>query len=497
MPRGGRRPGAGRKPKSAVETANNATFEDSRISLNRPLIYMTSISPKREMQASDRITLMKLARWAVNNHGFAARIVRGIARYSVGSGLVPRAKSSNPAWNKMVEELFEDRVCNEPFAFDKSGQVNFYEAQKIVLEQVATDGDFFGQQVESANGSAMMRFFGAEHVNSLRTDDSDEKWQDGVRLNGDNRPVAYRVILDPEKASSRSITLSASDVRHYRRIHRYGYARGVSWLCSSVSRFQDWREMMENEQASAKLNSKIALTIESPEAENIGLGSRLRKSFDATGRENIIDELAPGSGSVALKPGEKLIAHEFNRPNVNFEKWVDFLSREISWGIGLSPEILWAIAGVGGPQTRYVLQDAETFFGEMRQMLEYQFCRPFWTYWLWREIESGRVPYPGKDWFRVDFIPPQRLTIDTGRDGKLRLDLVRAGLLSRTRYFDELGQDDAAETDDAIRSYLRAKKRVAEIAKEEGVEATVQEVFTPPPGAAPVQISGDQPDEEN
>lgn len=486
MPRGGRRPGAGRPKKNAVETASNASFEDAKFSLNRPLIYLSSVEPKRELSAGDRITLMKMARWAVNNHGFAARIVRGIARYSIGSGLVPKAQSSNEEWNKLAEQSFEDRVCGQPFAFDKSGQVNFYEAQKLILEQVATDGDFFGQLVASESDAGMMRFFGAEHINSLFRDDRSDEWQDGVKLNRDQRPIAYRVQLDPSRADSEFRSLPAEQVMHFRKLHRFGYARGVSWLCNSVSRFQDWREMMENEQISAKLNTKIAMTIESPEAENIGLGNRLRKVKSADGREMIIDEMVPGAGTVALKPGEKLQAHRFDRPNVNFEKWVDFLAREISWGIGLSPEILWAIAGVGGPQTRYVLQDAETFFAELRQMIEYQFCRPFWTYWIYREIRNGRLPNPGDDWWRVDFRSPQRLTIDTGRDGKLRLDLVRAGLLSTPRYFDELGQDEAKETDDAIRAYLRKKKRVAEIAQEMGVEATLQEIFPPAPGSPPM-----------
>jgi hypothetical protein len=94
-------------------------------------------------------------------------------------------------------------------------------------------------------------------------------------------------------------------------------------------------------------------------------------------------------------------------------------------------------------------------------------------------------------------VPPQKTSVDIGRDGKLRLELVRAGLLSRRQYFNELGRDSDTETEDIIRDVARRKKAIERIAAEEGVQLTEAEVFPPAPGAAsPYEEEADDMDEE-
>jgi hypothetical protein len=139
--------------------------------------------------------------------------------------------------------------------------------------------------------------------------------------------------------------------------------------------------------------------------------------------------------------------------------------------------------------------DADVFFGSVRLLVEQQFCVRFWRYALWHFIRNGDLPYPGDDWFRVSFVPPQKTSVDIGRDGKLRLELVRAGLLSRRQYFNELGRDSDTETEDIIRDVARRKKAIERISAEEGIELTESEVFPPAPGAAN-QYPAEKPEEE-
>ena len=494
--RGGARPGAGRKPKVDPQARS---FETAMPSYDRPIVYLTGMEARKELPEWDRKRLMASARWVVNNSGIAARIVRGISRYSVGNGLTPQARTADSAWNKAAEQLFEDRVATDAFAFDKSGTVNFYESQRMIVEQVVTDGDFFAQLTTSQSGNAMARFFSAEYCCNWAASDEKQGWFDGVQVSADGKPIQYRILADPARQDSPVTDIYAEDLIHIRKTHRFGFLRGVSWLCSSVHRIQDLREMMESEQLAAKMNSKIGLVIESPDAGNIGLGSSMRKVTTASSSDTVtLDRLTSGVGSVQLKPGEKLQAHTFDRPNVNFSSWTEFMIREIAWSCGISPELLWNMSGVGGAVARHILQDAEVFFADIRQMLEYQYCRRFWRYWIWHAIKAGDLPYPGDDWWRVDWISPQKLTVDNGRDGKLRLDLVRAGLLSRKRYFAELGQDNEDELEDVIRDACLRKKMVGEIALEMGVEMTPDEVFPPAPGTTHIfpepPAPGDAPD---
>jgi len=217
-----------------------------------------------------------------------------------------------------------------------------------------------------------------------------------------------------------------------------------------------------------------------------------------TGNDSTIalDKLVPGVGTVQLAKGESLKAHTFDRPNSNLPTFVDYLSREIAYSVGVSPEVIWSLAGLGGTASRAALMDADVFFGGVRLLIEQQFCVRFWRYAIWHFIRNGDLPYPGDDWFRVSFVPPQKTSVDIGRDGKLRLELVRAGLLSRRQYFNELGRDSDTETEDIIRDVARRKKAIERIAKEEGVQLTEAEVFPPAPGAAN-QYPGEKPGEED
>jgi capsid protein len=153
------------------------------------------------------------------------------------------------------------------------------------------------------------------------------------------------------------------------------------------------------------------------------------------------------------------------------------------------------MAGLGGTASRQALIDADVFFGGIRLLLETRFCARFWRYAIWSAIKSGELPWPGDDWHRCAWVGPQKLTVDNGRDGRLRLELVRAGLLSRRQYFNELGQDSEQQTEDIIRDAARRKKAIERIAAEEGVTLTEQEVFPPAPGAAPI-LTTEEPDNE-
>lgn len=472
--RGGARPGAGRPRNASFETAE-------RPSQNYGRIFLTSLEPKKEVTTWDRQTLMESGRWCVNNHGLAARIVRGTARFAVGNGLEPQAQTKDHQWNHMAEMWFVDRYGNVPWAFDAGGQFDFYTAQTALVEAMLTDGEVFAQLLKSADGLPMARFVTADAVRGdWRPDD---KITDGVKLGTNGQPVAYMF----NGADGKSVPVSADDVIHLFRPHRLGAVRGVSWLGTAVNRFQAMREMFELEVAAVRLNQKVGVSIES-DTTHPKMGDNIKRT-GPDGSTLKVQELLPGVGITNLNKGEKLVAHEFNRPNANFQSFIEMLSRECAYSVGVSPEIIWNMAGLGGTASRQALIDADVFFGSIRLLVETRFCARFWRYAIWQAIKAGELDYPGEDWHRCAWVGPQKLTVDNGRDGRLRLDLVRAGLLSRRQYFNELGQDSEQHTEDIIRDAARRKKMIARIAEEEGVTLTEAEVFPPAPGAAPAVLT--------
>jgi len=469
--RGGARPGAGRPRKP---DAKNAAYEAGELyQPGRTFIYLPTLEPRKELTNGTRSNIMRKARWLYNNNGFAARAVDGVARYVCGTGIVPAARSSDSSWNKQAEEMFEDACGREAFGFDAAGQVNFYEAQSFIVRHVAIDGDFFGQFIKSDNGRALVRFMGAEAIGNASTPLDQSEWQDGVRTDKYGRPIQYRVIGQSD--ASRFTDVSSDDILHFRRPTRVGYTRSPSWLARAALHLHDMADILSFTKQSFKNASQIVNIIESPDAMQIGMGAALKKQETGSGSITL-DKLYSQSGVLQLPPGSKLQQFKNEHPGSNFDPFMDFLARDIAWGIGVAPEILWNITKSGGANTRYVVADAQVFFNELQEWLINQFCRRFWKYWVWSEIQAGRLPLRD-DWWRVDFITPSKTTVDFGRDTKAILEVVRTGAMSTRRFAEMHGLDEEAEEDAAIAAAVRRKEKC------EAAGLSVTDVFPPAPGS--------------
>jgi capsid protein len=169
-----------------------------------------------------------------------------------------------------------------------------------------------------------------------------------------------------------------------------------------------------------------------------------------------------------LKPGESIQSFKNEHPGQSFEPFVRYVISEVARGIGLPPEALMIFVGASGTEFRGLLEVAQNFLERLQQMLVDQFCRPFWKFWIYQEIQAGRLPYPGDDWWRCEFIPPKKITVDNGRDGRLYSDLMDKGYMSWERYCNLHGLDAEAEEDDILQTYLRRKAKCDQLGLEVG-----------------------------
>lgn len=464
--RGGPRPGAGRKPKAAA-------FEAAEFSRNRGLIVLNTLEPKREATPATRLELLKKSRWLYNNVGIASYLIEHLAQRAVGTGIVPQARTSDPEWNRRAERLFEDRACAESWAFDASAQVNFYGAQSLILRQVAVDGDFFAQFIRTEAGGTRVRFIGGEAIGS--TADSSDRAYDGVLLDKFGAPTSYRVITD--RANGKYQDVPAADMLHFRHVRRSGYPRGISWLHNAIINCHDLAEYMAYEKGSAKAGAQVAFAITSDEA--VRLGGGLSNIQSADNQEITTETLYNGTLIPKLKPGESIQSFKNEHPGTAFEPFIRTIMGEIARGIGLPPEALMVFVGTAGTEFRGLLEVAQNFLERLQQMLIDQFCRPFWKFWIWHEIQAGNLPYPGDDWWRHEWVTPRKITVDNGRDGRLYAQLLDSGYMSWERYCNIHGLDAQAEEDDILNTYIRRQQKCAALG------LNTSDVF--PSHASPIQ----------
>ena len=469
--RGGYRPGAGRKPGAAPKAA---AFEAAEQSSDRGVIFLNTVDPKRELPPQTRVAILQKVRWIYNNTGVGAYLIEHLAQRAVGTGIVPKARTSNPEWNRLAERAFENRACAEAWAFDAAAQVNFYGAQSLILRQVACDGDFFAQFLVTESGGTRVRFIGAESVGGNY--DRDENFFDGVKLDKFGAPVAFRVSTD--RAANLATDVPAGEMMQFRHIRRSGYARGVSWLHGAAMNLQDLSEILAYTKGAFKAGAQIGYSITSNESAKMGLGAN-KVSVSATEDVNT-DALYNGTLIPKLKPGEKIESFKNEHPGQSFEPFMRYVMGEVARSVGLPPEALMIFVGASGTEFRGLLEVAQNFLERLQQMLVDQFCRPFWKFWIWQEIKAGRLPYPGDDWWHCEFIPPKKITVDNGRDGRLYVDLLEKGVMSFERYCNLHGLDAESEEDDIIQTFIRRK------AKCEAAGLNLSEVF-------PIQQSPIQP----
>jgi len=466
--RGGRRPGAGRPKAAAFEAAEQST--------ERGVIFLNTVDPKRELPPQTRIAILQKVRWLYNNVGVAAYLIEHLAQRAVGTGIVPKARTANPEWNRLAERAFENRACAEAWAFDAGAQVNFYGAQSLILRQVACDGDFFAQFLTTESGGTRVRFIGAESVGG--TYDRSDEFYDGVKTDKFGAAVKFRVTTD--RMANKFTDVPANEMMQFRHIRRAGYPRGVSWLHNAALNLQDLSEILAYTKGAFKAGAQIGYSITSAEATSIGLGA---KKIAVSGTEEFkTDDLYNGTLIPKLKPGESITSFKNEHPGGSFEPFMRYVISEVARGIGLPPEALMIFVGASGTEFRGLLEVAQNFLERLQQMLIDQFCRPFYKFWIWNEIKAGRLPYPGDDWWQCEFIPPKKITVDNGRDGRLYIDLLEKGLMSFERYCNLHGLDAESEEDDIIETFKRRK------AKCEAAGLNLSEVFPIQQAAIPAPL---------
>ena len=481
--RGGARIGAGRPKKS--EQTDLAAYEASyRFNPQRMWVYSPTLDAQKELTSGSRLEMIKKATWLYNNSGLAGGAVDKIARL-VGP-LIPQARTKDEAWNRQAEQSFSDATRNAAFGVDVAGFVNFDQAIPLLVRQCAIAGDVFWQRLTSASGRGLFRIIPGENVGSpVSAAKDDEGWNDGVQIGKLGKPIRYRVMKAPGSQDYNDIR-SEDMGGHVRRAYRVGYTRAPSWLARAANTLQDISEYLAFEKQSAKIGASMAMVITSPEAGTIGLGSSLMKgSASSSAQPMTVDSLTNGSIISQLKPGEKVESLINQHPSGNMQQFLGTLKEEIAVGLGFSSQFLFDATDAGGANQRWILEEAASAIDEIRDIITQSFAAPFWRFWIWNEIESGRLPMPndGEDWWRVDFTPPARLSVDFSREGRLMSDLLIRGQISPQRYYALQGLDADTQETDIIRFAARRKKLVQQIAKEEGVELTMVEVFPPPPGS--------------
>lgn len=472
----------------ARQTFSATLFDGANDTGTRTSTVTFPLDSRREIRPEERRNLIKKARSLRNNLGLVRRIVNGTTRYSIGQGLIPTAATSDKKFNAAADAYFDRWAMSS--TCDVANRRNFYQMQRVILKEMFIDGEVFGIQVKTDEGRCQVQLLKTERVGPPPVPLAQQDiFADGIECNDSEAPVRYNVLYrDRLTQLAQARAYSAEDVIHIFDPERIGQNRGLPWLYHGQNSLLDILDITAFEKVAVKLHSYFAAAITTPTgAAPKGVKARAAAATGADGggtedETRQYQTFLGGAAMPVLKKGEEIKFFTSDRPSTTFAGFIDFLVRDIAWGFGVSPEFIWAVAGMGGANTRFILQDAEWFFDEIRQLLIEVFCQRIYSWVIANGILNGELPAcQDPNWHACNWQGPARASVDKGKDGRLYIELVANGMMTLEEWWSMFGKDHVK----------MRRKRIEEIAedlaycKEKGIPAGLY--FRTMPGQAGVE----------
>jgi len=372
-------------------------WEGAGYSEKRGYVQWGTHDTAQELPRSVRRELVRRLRWGYANDGLIKRCVDG-ATNLVGT-LRCEPTSGDDAWDELAVEHFRQRA-GFPEAFDRAGKLSFEDWQLQLTRCHMLDGDSLTVRTETPE-SKMGRiiFYEGHQVDTGQDRDAPESLRDGVFVDRFGRARGYRLV-DPSD-DTRWSQVKAADALLYAEYQRAGHVRGVPRLAHAINHLIDIIETTGAVKHGIKTSHQVAMMMlrEQPVSGPRGLQAGLNRSPGGSlagtpGTSNLLSEEVWSSGNVQhLDQGEKLQILHDERPHPNHMEFTDLLVRGIAWGLGLPPEVLWKVSGLGSAEVRYVMAETARWI-ELEQRRLARACQWFYGYFIAKEIAAGRLPMP-------------------------------------------------------------------------------------------------------
>lgn len=413
------------------------------------------LDSRREFPEYTRHELLKKARWLRNNMGLIKRMVRGCARYSIGSGLSHIPNTGDKAFNTRAERYFDD-WASSPALSDLRGKMSFWKMQDFVTQGLIGDGEIFGLKVNNPlfQGLPALQLMETQTcANGASGTPRNDGFIEGIRENEFGAAVNFRFLRDKKPGQMDNMSWEdrpATSVLHVMDHDRAGQRHGLTWFHHGENCAIDILDLRALEKVAVKVHSTFAAAIK---RKDMGLAQKSSFSGDLVKKPNVraggpvvsYENFAGGAAMLNLNDGEEFQLLTSNRPNMTWTSFIDFLVRDIAWGLGVSPEFIWSVAGMGGANTRFILEDAKWFFEYIQRIMVETFCQPVYA-WVIADAIDRKLLEPPSAEFAEEFARclwqgPAKITVDIGKEGNLEIERLKHSLTSWDDIYAGRGQN--------------------------------------------------------
>ena len=222
----------------------------------------------------------------------------------------------------------------------------------------------------------------------------------GVEVDKDGKEIAYHY-----QASDGIKEIKAYDRYGKRRAwlvtiteKRIDERRGIPLLSVILQNLNELGKYLDSEQRAALVNSYIAVVHNKAEAKPIGTNPLARSGVNVTNPDPMSNanfkQMQPGYFATKLAPGETINSFDTSRPNVNFAKFSEFITKINSYSLGIPPECLFLEFNSNYSASRQAKLELEDLVSEKLSIFASYFNQPIYEFWLDGMILSSRIKAP-------------------------------------------------------------------------------------------------------
>jgi capsid protein len=454
--------------------AGSGSIPTADSSGSRSTVDFPEVIGRDEIKAYDRKAVNKKAKHLMAKSGLLRSMGVRLARYCTPMIALP--SSGDEEWDAEAEVEFHTWALN-PIAVDVANELNFYRMQNLAVTNMFRSGELFFHLVSTLNGNPSLQLFDDTQVGgqfdfgslgNIRA----ERFRDGIEYDSLGRKMNFAIR---DKLTDSPILIPSNRMVHLYDPERVGQGRGISWFYAGVDSAIDILDITALEKGAEKLHAALAAVVKTKSGTDNGVGLVGKFAAGSKGTNRPAIEEINGVNVRYLNTDEELILQSSNRPSATWLGFMDFLIKDVAWSFGLPPEFVWAMAGLGGPGVRAVLEDSQSFFDEVEDIMATMAFNRIYSFViatkmkLYRETNGKRGLRPPADpkarWWEVQWMGPPKVTIDNGRDTKADVQRLEKGLMSHDEYWLKRQRNPNA----MMRREFSWLKRAMELSKETGV----------------------------
>lgn len=395
----------------------------------------TSADFSLESQDS-RINMVDRARELERNNPIADGILSRSVENVVSNGIKPQAKTSDPEWNKLAEELWEQEFV--PNA-DVRGFDDFYGLQALVQRSLVRDGDIGAIKL----GNGQLQLVESDQIAAPHGKRFTANHVDGIDTDKRGKPITFYIV---EQNTPQQITQNRRDHAPRKKVSaenmifmalrkRAGQTRGVTRFATIFHYFHQTERLIHAVITAARMAACVGLFIKSNFPPGVP-----NTTTDSDGKNRDKWHLEPAMVKY-LERGEEIGQLTPHQPGTNFDDFLSSLFRLIGLPFGQPLELMMMdYSRTNYSSARAALLQAYRAFRIDQNRLVKSFCRPCYLWQVERWIEDGKLPFR-EDWKKHIWVPPGWTWIDPLKEIQADMMAVDAGFKSLSDVAMSQGRD--------------------------------------------------------